>query len=242
MKMKSLNANTKKDVEQWIFDNCFDSLNGKPIRNLYEGGYNVTDDLVINGKQILIQGDDTLLPFKFGSFESFVVNNSLLQSCANFPKICIDKQFYEFIHTNSITFNDFPTNLVYRPNIHITFMRDVTVDSIYSNKSLETYELSLITEYSKSIFDFSTYNNINTYKCRVNLNDYHITNLSNVLNIHANNLSVLEFHGYSSKIYEYYDIDKINNILTYYMKKMNRNEFVMDFALELIDSGFEDIV
>ena len=238
---------TRKEMIEWClynidhFDITLERDNPKYLRD----GQSAEGFSIIESKQLVrmtspqrisIVTDDSYLPFTFDVYNGLSVEavnlNQFSFTCV--PKSDITKPQFAFINTDKLDFS----TLDYYTNIDL-YLRHLS--NIHPQQLIKTrYAFLNITECdSKHVHDFSNYDNMSVkrftlYALRP------ITNLTNL--IEKENINIIHISINSLLFKSATESSELNNILISYLVNSDKKEFIMDFTVEMIDAGFEDML
>ena len=229
-----------KAIESWILSNCYGHLE----RVLDESDlefFSINSDRSINAKGLLsIISTASVLPYKLHECYEFRLDTPELLSCENFPIVYIPN--LASIHLNYCTkldFSKFP--IQEKPvELQVRRMTNITISKLFAANQ-RIAELSIDESGNRALNDCSQWDAINVRKMLFQITYEPLRNLQHILNIPQSKMKILHFtmNGYYHRITYMF----LNDLIRRYREdRHNAAEYVMDFTVELIDKGLEDIV
>lgn len=178
---------------------------------------------------ICIRSNDKRLPFRcVAGTVTFSCPN--LSSFDNFP---FDNQNIPILHFEDICSLDF-NKLEYKNDVELVFTNERSViPSDLKHLSLST--LSYAGFNAVVTHDLSQYDNLKITKLCITT-QYRLKNLSHTIA----NKNTLERILFYPGFYETYTCERLNDIFCKYHWKADKENYIMDFTVDMIDNGFEN--
>lgn len=182
--------------------------------------------------------DDTFLPFKFDILEGITLKAPNLKEFS-FKNTLVcnydgDGDSVTFEECNSLDFS----NLDYLDDMVICFYRIDNLLPQYLCKN-RFVDIQFRACKNKQIYDFGNYDNMHVENLEIwGLTEdiARITNISNL--IEKQNILILVIRIFHNALYQ----EKLCDILDKYIRLDNKRDHIMDFTVEMIDAGFEDML
>lgn len=183
--------------------------------------------------ETVVKTQDTYIPFKFDVLEIITFDATKLKqfSCNDILLQGIEGNTIGFKNCNSLDFS----NVDYIDNMVLYFKNIKKITPQMLNKNM-FFEVSFNKCTDPRIYDFSNYDNINIDSLFVYFDNIPITNLSYIIENDSMEFNEINFY-YKNKF-----LNNLFKITSKYLEMDNKKDHIMDFTLEMIDSGFEDML
>lgn len=231
------NKHTLNDVREWLRKVDRDYINNS---NDFYVMSNKDGTFRIDAGTVRISTFDTELPYDFYECDRFKINAPLLKTLKNFPSKSMQNIHVEFYFSSCVSL-DFANTEYTLP------MCEITLDNM-PNIHLEDFKKLSLNSNIKSIsFDRCLnpkLHDVSTYNTHILCMDMSITSkLKNVTSVLTNNNCKLQHLRFINDVeMQHFNSYELSIIIAKYLGKHNKNDYVMDMTLEMIDAGFEDEV
>ncbi len=228
MKLNNLHESKKLDqMMVWCENNIQD------FTNKY-GSITVDEKTnCITAQDLVIQTSDKILPYLIDVEYELEIKKSRLTSLKNIINLDVPSVFFR--DQSSINFN----NLVNEDGnlysgLYFSFSDYDNLNAHDFTKNIFNH-LNFVSCKSKTLYDFSNYKNNKQIK---KLLIYTIENLNTII---LNLVSILDASVSINEIDFGYSLhgDKLTEITNNYLNMHNKQDYVMDFTLELLDNEFD---
>ncbi len=200
-------------------------------------GFKISEDKQVIHRDIpvetVVKTKDTYIPFKFEVLEIITFHAPQLKqfSCNNILLPGSEGDMIGFNKCNSLDFS----NVDYIDGMFLYFNNIKKITPQMLNKN-EFFEVAFNKCADPHIYDFSNYDNINIESLFVYFDNIPITNLSYIIENDSMEFNEIHFY-YKNKF-----LNMLFKITSKYLQMDNKSEHIMDFTLEMIDAGFEDML
>ena len=227
---------SREEIIDWckinVLDFDIDYINDIP-NTWSKNGFNVKDSIQTlfykSNKQLVIKSNDTeLINITFSC-----QNNGYDIHCEKLKKLNTDNFELDsdlfFTKTNNLDFSDVDVP----PNITTHFIEC----NKFNPKQIKKINICVFDcSENSTLSDFANYDNspimdltFNTY--------FRYKNITNIL---SDNNFYNFYTTFANGIYSLVEIRKLNTIFNTFLHKFSKKNYIMDFTVEMIDSGFED--
>ena len=225
---------TFKEMKDWCSLNIedFSHRYRSDNTNVFSFCIDEKNQYVYDYGRVTINTSDTRLPFLISSNNIFIKARNLF-SFDNFP---LDNNNIPCLTFENITSLNFK-KLEYKNTIDLTFINETGVIPSDLNH-LKIINVWYERANHMLTHDFCQYEGMNIVRLNL-VSQYRFKNISHLL--YSNNINI-GLINILQGIYCEYSCARLNDVINDYFKRTDKSEYMMDFALALIEIGFEDSV
>lgn len=243
--MKNFKKHIKESTQKYTFEElvawCKENIIGFDVtteKKISNKGFVISDEnqeiirTSVRGN-IDITTKDTYLPLNV----KFVCENGYVIDAPNLQRLNIDNFSFSHIYNVDMTFinmSTFDFSTIKMPKSAKTFFIECNNVTPADLKAYTIY-VDFDCSQNKNLYDFNDFNN--SFSSLI-MKPYHkYKNMQNI--IVGNNIDFFYIEP-NALVYDVSAVRKLNFIMKSYLSRNDKKDATMDFALEMIDEGFEE--